>query len=139
MSLQGIYEESFLCARCDGALKLGVTRLEPVTIILSRSHYSTTRRRAEMPDRVSIDRKEFQAFVAENQELVQRYQKLLEKVDSIRNLNKDLEEKLRLAEQKISSLEQKAAAEVQEGDGALRKARDTMAWLIKETERQVPQ
>jgi predicted nuclease with TOPRIM domain len=83
-----------------------------------------------MPDRVSIDRKEFQAFVAENRELVQRYQKLLdyqkllEKLDDLRNLNKDLEEKLRRAEQKISSLEQRAGLEVQEGDGALRKARD---------------
>ena len=45
-----------------------------------------------MPDRVSIDRKEFQAFVAENQELVQRNQKLLEKLGDLRNLNKDLEE-----------------------------------------------
>ena len=31
-----------------------------------------------MSDRVSVDRKEFQAFVAENQELVKRYQELLE-------------------------------------------------------------
>lgn len=90
-----------------------------------------------MVDRVSIDRKEFQAFVAENQELVQRYQKQLEQLGSLRSLNKDLEEKLRLAEQKISSLEQKAAVEVQEGDGTLRKARDTMARLMKETERQL--
>lgn len=50
-----------------------------------------------MPDRVSVGRQEFQAFLAENQELVERYQKLLDKLGSLRKLNMDLEEKLRLA------------------------------------------
>jgi hypothetical protein len=40
----------------------------------------------------------FQAFVAENQELVKRYQELLGKLNSLRNINKDLEEKLDLPE-----------------------------------------
>lgn len=123
MPLQGIYEESHFCPRHADALKLGPSRQGAVTSILTCSHHLSTRRRDEMSDRVSIDRKEFQAFVAENQELVQRYQKLLEKLDDLRNLNKDLEEKLRLAEQKISSLEQRAGLEVQEGDGTLCKAR----------------
>lgn len=74
-----------------------------------------------MSDRVSVDRKEFQAFLAENQELVERYQKLLDKLGSLRNLNKDLEEKLRLAEQKISALERKSGVEGQQGDETLRK------------------
>jgi len=51
------------------------------------------------PDRVSVDRKMFQAFVAENEELVKRYQELLGKLNSLRDINKDLQEKLDLAEQ----------------------------------------
>jgi len=86
-----------------------------------------------MSDRVSIDRQEFQAFVAENQELVRRYQELLEKVGSLRAINKDLQNKLDLAEQKLGSLERKTG-EVQAGDDTLRKARATMARLIEMTE-----
>jgi predicted nucleic acid-binding Zn-ribbon protein len=90
-----------------------------------------------MSDRVSIDRKEFQAFVAENQELVNRYQELLDKLNSLREINKDLQEKLDLAERRLDSLEKKVGVEVQAGDDRLRKARSTMARLEKETERQL--
>jgi len=88
-----------------------------------------------MSDRVSVDRKEFQAFVAENQELVRRYQELLDKLNSLREINKNLQEKLDLAERRIDSLEKKVGAEVQASDERLRKARATMARLEKETER----
>ena len=57
-------------------------------------------------DRVSVDRKMFQAFVAENQELVKRYQELLGKLNSLRDINKDPQEKLDLAERKLNSLEE---------------------------------
>jgi predicted nucleic acid-binding Zn-ribbon protein len=90
-----------------------------------------------MSDRVSVDRKEFQAFVAENQELVNRYQELLDKLNSLREINKDLQEKLDLAERRLDSLEKKVGVEVQAGDDRLRKARSTMARLEKETERQL--
>ena len=85
-----------------------------------------------MSNRVSVDRKEFQAFVAENQALVKRYQELLDKLNSLRELNKDLQEKLDLAERRLDSLEKKVGVEVQAGDDRLRKARGTMARLEKE-------
>ena len=88
-----------------------------------------------MPDRVSIDRQEFQAFVAQNQELVKRYQELLDKLNSLRDINKGLQDRLDLAEQKLNSLEKKVGVEVQVGDDTLRKARATMARLMEETER----
>jgi len=88
-----------------------------------------------MSDLVSVDRKEFQAFVAENQELVKRYQELLDKLNSLREINKDLQEKLDLAERRLDSPEKKVGVEVQAGDDRLRKARATMAQLEKETER----
>ncbi len=88
-----------------------------------------------MPNRVSVDRQEFQAFLAENQELVERYQKVLDKLGSLRMLNTELEEKLRRAEQRLGLLEQKAGVAVEQGDEILRKARATMARLMEETER----
>ena len=88
-----------------------------------------------MPNRVSVDRQEFQAFLAENQELVERYQKVLDKLGSLRMLNTELEEKLRRADQRLGLLEQKAGVAVEQGDEILRKARTTMARLMEETER----
>jgi len=90
-------------------------------------------------DRVSVDRREFQAFLAENKELVDRYQGLLDKLGTLRKLNKDLEDRLRLAEQKLGSLEQKAGVSIEQADDVLRKARATMARLMEETERRVSQ
>ena len=50
-----------------------------------------------MADRVSVNRQELHAFLPENNELVKRYQKLLERLGTLRKLNEDLEEKLRFA------------------------------------------
>ena len=56
-------------------------------------------------DRASVDRKMFQALVAKNQELVKRCQKFLGKLNSLRDINKDLQEKLDLAKRKLNFLE----------------------------------
>jgi len=90
-----------------------------------------------MSDRISVDRQEFQAFLAENTELVKRYQELLGKLDSLRKLNKDLDEKLHSAEQKLNIIEQKIGVDAQQADEILRKARATMARLMEEAERRV--
>jgi predicted nucleic acid-binding Zn-ribbon protein len=90
-----------------------------------------------MPDRVSVDRKEFESFLAENQELVGRYQELLGELNGLRKINRDLEEKLRLAEQKLAALEKRVGAEVEQADEALRNARATMTRLTEETDRRI--
>jgi len=69
--------------------------------------------------------------------LVERYQKLLDNLGGLRKLNNNLEEKLRLAEEKLNLLEQRIGGDVQQADEVLRKARATMAKLIEETERRV--
>jgi hypothetical protein len=57
------------------------------------------------------------------------------KLNCVCDINKDLQEKLDLAERRLESLEKKVGVEVQAGDDRLRKARATMARLEKETER----
>ncbi len=90
-----------------------------------------------MSARISVDRQEFQAFLAQNQELLERYQKLVNQLDGLRKLNKDLDEKLRQAEQKLDQIENKVGVDVQQADETLRKARDAMARLIQETDRRL--
>lgn len=90
-----------------------------------------------MSARISLDRQEFQAFLAQNQELLGRYEKLVDQLDGLRKLNKDLDEKLRQAEQKLDQIEHKMGVDVQQADETLRKARDAMARLIQETDRRL--
>jgi hypothetical protein len=52
------------------------------------------------------------------------YQELLDKLNSLRDMNKGLQDRLDLAEQKLNSLEKKVGVEVQVGDDTLRKARE---------------
>lgn len=75
--------------------------------------------------------------MAENQQLVDRCEKLLVKVDSLSKLNKNLEDGLRTAEQKLKLTEEKVSIELKQGDETLRRARATMAKLIEETDRRL--
>lgn len=90
-----------------------------------------------MSERVSVNAQEFHAFLSESQQLVERYEELLGKLSSLTTLNKDLEEKLRLAQEKITVMEQKMGGDVQQADEILRKARATMARLMGETDRRL--
>ncbi len=75
--------------------------------------------------------------MVENQQLVERCEKLLVKVDSLSKVNKNLEAGLRTAEQKLKLAEEKISVELKQGDETLRKARSTMARLIQETDRRL--
>ena len=90
-----------------------------------------------MSDRVSVDSREFQAFLADNSELVERYKKLLDTLSSLRKMNKDLEEKLHSAEQRLNLLEKKTVVETEQADEILRKARAAIARMMEETERRL--
>jgi predicted nucleic acid-binding Zn-ribbon protein len=87
-----------------------------------------------MSERISVDTKEFKAFLAENQQLIERYGKLVDRVHLLNKLNRELEEKLRLAEEKAHLFEEKIETHVQETDEILRRARATMARLMEQTD-----
>ena len=88
-------------------------------------------------DRVTINQSEFEAFIAENQQLVERCEKLLKKVDEVSKLNKDLEGQLRDAQQKLGGFENRLSMDVRQGDEILRKARATMTRLIEDVDRRI--
>jgi cell division septum initiation protein DivIVA len=85
-------------------------------------------------DRVSVNRREFEAFIEENQQLVERYEKMVEKVAELTKLKEDLEEKLKALE-KSSSIEREP--ETEEADEILRRKRAVIERLIREIDRQV--
>jgi predicted nucleic acid-binding Zn-ribbon protein len=90
-----------------------------------------------MSERVTLNRKEFESFLTENQALVERSQKLLEKIDALESMNKQLREELRTSKEKAESLEANLNVNMRQTDETLRKARDTMARLLRETEKRV--
>jgi len=87
-----------------------------------------------MRERISVDAEEFKAFLAENHQLLQRYEKLLDRATALENRNKELEEKLRLAEERQVMMENQIAGEASVADETLRKLRATMARLMERTD-----
>ncbi|MGA3295855.1 MAG: hypothetical protein ABSD41_00220 [Candidatus Bathyarchaeia archaeon] len=90
-----------------------------------------------MSERVTISRKEFEAFLSENQALVERSQKLAETIDTLERLNKQLRGELQTSKEKLESMEANLNVSTRQTDETLRKARDTMARLLRETEKRV--
>jgi len=90
-----------------------------------------------MSERVTISRKEFEAFLSENQALVERSQKLVETIDTLERLNRQLRDELQTSKEKLESMEANLNVSTRQTDETLRKARDTMARLLRETEKRV--
>ena len=91
---------------------------------------------SRMSERVTIERKEFESFLAENQKLIDRSQALMSTVDRLEKENKQLRDELEVSRAKLRTLESNVAA-MQQSDDALRKARNEIARLIEETDKRV--
>jgi predicted nucleic acid-binding Zn-ribbon protein len=87
-----------------------------------------------MPDLISLDRKEFEAFLTDYQAFVERSQKILDKIDRLQKANKDLQDELLSTRNRLQSFQEDLDMDVRQTDDTLRKARETIAQLIKETE-----
>ena len=90
-----------------------------------------------MSERVTVDRKEFEAFLSDNQALLERSQKLIEKIDGLERTVKQLRDELKVSKDKLDSLEATVNTSKGQSDESLRKARETMARLAKETEKRI--
>ena len=90
-----------------------------------------------MSERVTVDRKEFEAFLSDNQALLERSQKLIEKIDALDKIVKQLRDELKTSKEKLDSLEATVNTSKSQSDESLRKARETMARLAKETEKRI--
>ena len=91
-----------------------------------------------MSERITVDRKEFEAFLADNQSVIDRCQQLAKRIDELEKANKQLREDLQASKAKVESLEANMGAGSREMDESLRKTRETIARLIRETDKRVP-
>ncbi|HUK28635.1 MAG TPA: hypothetical protein VLV31_09440 [Candidatus Acidoferrales bacterium] len=87
-----------------------------------------------MPELISLDRKEFDGFLADYHAFVERSKKMLQKIDDLQHENNTLKEELHSTKTRLQSFEEQPDSGVQ-SDETLRKARETIANLIKETEK----
>ena len=91
-----------------------------------------------MSERITVDRKEFEAFLADNQSLMDRCQQLVKRIDDLEKANKQLHDELQASKAKVESLETNMGASSRQMDDSLRKTRETIARLIRETDKRVP-
>jgi len=88
-----------------------------------------------MSERVTVDRREFEAFLSDNQALLERSQKLIEKIDALEKMNRQLREELKITKEKLDALESTMNTSRSQSDESLRRARETMARLVRESEK----
>ncbi|MGD0690031.1 MAG: hypothetical protein ABSA50_09715 [Candidatus Bathyarchaeia archaeon] len=91
-----------------------------------------------MSERITVDRKEFEAFLADNQSLMDRCQQLVKRIDELEKVNKQLQEDREASKAKVESLEANMGASSRQMDDSLRKTRETITRLIRETDKRVP-
>jgi len=89
-----------------------------------------------MSDRVTVERKEFESFLAENQKLIDRSQALMGTIDRLEKENKQLREELEVSRARLRAFESNMAG-MRQSDDALKKARNEIARLIEETDKRV--
>ncbi|MGA8904667.1 MAG: hypothetical protein WB661_06635 [Candidatus Bathyarchaeia archaeon] len=91
-----------------------------------------------MSERITVDRKEFEAFLADNQSLMDRCQQLVKRIDELDKANKQLRDELQTSKAKIESVEVSLTAGSRQMDESLRKTRETITRLIRETDKRLP-
>ena len=89
-----------------------------------------------MSERITVDRKEFESFLSENQKLLERYQQLMNTIDRLEKDNNGLRDELETSRAKLRALESNLAG-MRQSDDALKKARGNIVRLIEETDKRV--
>jgi len=89
-----------------------------------------------MSDRVTVERKEFESFLAENQKLIDRSQALMGTIDKLEKENKQLRDELDSSRSRLRALE-RDMTDTRQSDDALKKARNNIARLIEETDKRI--
>jgi cell division septum initiation protein DivIVA len=90
-----------------------------------------------MPDRITLDRKEFESFLADNQALVDNSQKLMKKIDELDKVNRQLGDELQAAKAKLESVQSNFANSAREADDTLKRARETMTRIIQDADKRL--
>ena len=90
-----------------------------------------------MPDRITLDRKEFESFLADNQTLVDNSQQLMKRIDELEKANRQLSADLQASKSKLQTVESTMLSNTREADDTIRKARETMTRIIQEADKRL--
>ena len=88
-------------------------------------------------NKITVDRNEFEGFLAEEQKFFDRSQALMNRLDQLENENKQLGDELQATKTRLGSLEPTVANNTRQADDSLRKARETVSRLAKEADKRI--
>ena len=86
-----------------------------------------------MSDRVTVERKEFESFLAENQKLIDRSRELMSTIDKLEKENRQLKEEL----EALRASRQVAESSARQVEDSLKRARNDISRLIEEADKRV--
>jgi hypothetical protein len=86
-------------------------------------------------NKITVDRKEFEGFLAENQKPVDRSQALMNRIDQLKNENKQLGNELQATRTRLGSIESNIANNRRQVDDSLRKAWEILSRLTQEADK----
>jgi hypothetical protein len=89
-------------------------------------------------NRITVDRKEFEGFLAENQKFLDRSQALMNRFNELENENEQLGVELQATKTRLRAIESNMANNTREGDESLRKAWEIMSRLAEEADKRIP-
>jgi cell division septum initiation protein DivIVA len=78
-----------------------------------------------------VDRKEFEAFIEENQTLLERSEKMIQTIEALEKANHELRQKLQAAQESRKTLKANLDRENPQADDTLRQARERTSNVLK--------
>lgn len=78
-----------------------------------------------------MDRKEFEAFIEENQTLLERSEKMIQTIGALEKANHELRQKLQAAQESPKTLKANLDRENPQADDRLRQARERTSIVLK--------
>jgi len=78
-----------------------------------------------------VDRKEFEAFLAENQTLLERSEKMIQTMEALEKANDELRQELQAAQENLKTLKANLERENPQADDGLRQARERTSNVLK--------
>jgi cell division septum initiation protein DivIVA len=83
-----------------------------------------------LSERITLNQKEFEAFLAENQTLLERSEKLLQTIAALERTNNQLRQELLAAKESLKTLRVDPDGENRQADEGLRRARERTSSVL---------
>ena len=118
-------DDASFCAACGASLTVLAPQLETAKTMPS-----------PWGNRITFDRKDFEAFLAENQTVLDRSQRLMKRIDELEKEKGQLRDELQEVSAKLESKESSVSSN-RRTDDSVKKTRETIARLNKEADKRI--